>query len=60
MDFVLVRTVSTVVMFVVFIGIAGWAFGRGQKKRFDEDAEIPFREGDEFGPDRPTIKGRQP
>lgn len=49
MDFILLRTISTVVLFLVFLAIAWWAYGAAQKQRFSEDAEIPFREGDEFG-----------
>ncbi len=28
-----------------FIGIVIWAFGRKRKSRFEEDAEIPFKDG---------------
>lgn len=42
------ETISTVVYLVVLIalfgGIVVWAFGRKRKKRFEDDAKIPFRE----------------
>ncbi len=28
----------------LFVGIVAWAFGPKRKKRFEKDAEIPFRE----------------
>ena len=41
------RTIGTVVMFISFIGIVGWAWGKGRKQAFDEAAAIPFTEDDE-------------
>jgi cbb3-type cytochrome oxidase subunit 3 len=42
------ETISTVIYLVVLIalfgGIVVWAFGRKRKKRFEDDAKIPFRE----------------
>jgi cbb3-type cytochrome oxidase subunit 3 len=42
------ETISTVIYQVVLIalfgGIVVWAFGRKRKKRFEDDAKIPFRE----------------
>jgi cbb3-type cytochrome oxidase subunit 3 len=42
------ETISTgiylVVLIALFGGIVVWAFGRKRKKRFEDDAKIPFRE----------------
>jgi cbb3-type cytochrome oxidase subunit 3 len=60
MDYILARTIGTVVMFAVFVAIAVWAFSNSQKRRFNEDALIPFREGDEFGQKSSEPNGRKP
>lgn len=31
-------------LIAVFIGVVIWAFGRKRKKRFEQDARIPFDE----------------
>ncbi len=36
------RVVLTVVSFLVFVGIAVWAFSRRRKRDFDEAASLPF------------------
>ena len=36
------RVVLTVVSFLVFVGIAVWAFSRRRKSDFDEAARLPF------------------
>ncbi|HEX2830540.1 MAG TPA: cbb3-type cytochrome c oxidase subunit 3 [Burkholderiales bacterium] len=47
MDYEIARSVSTVVMFVVFVGIALWAYSARQRTRFDEAAQLPLE--DELG-----------
>ena len=42
MDINLLRTVVTLLSFVVFIGIMVWALSRRNKARFDEAAQVPF------------------
>ena len=42
MDINLLRSIVTVVAFVVFIGIVFWAWSRRNKERFDEAARLPF------------------
>jgi cytochrome c oxidase cbb3-type subunit 4 len=41
-------TVTTIVYLLVLIALFGgvlvWAFGRKRKKRFEEDAKMPFQE----------------
>lgn len=36
--------VYLILLVVLFAGVVGWAFGRKRKKRFEDDAKIPFRE----------------
>jgi cytochrome c oxidase cbb3-type subunit IV len=42
MDWITIRSVFTVVLFVVFIGIWVWAWSAKRKKAFDEAANLPF------------------
>jgi len=44
MDYVLIDSIWTVVVMVVFIGIVLWAWSGKRKQRFDEAANIPFTE----------------
>lgn len=46
MDLNTLRSIVTVLLLVVFIGIVWWAFSRRNKKRFEQDALLPF-EGEE-------------
>lgn len=36
--------IYTVVLLVLFVGVVVWAFGKKRKKRFEEDARIPFQD----------------
>jgi cytochrome c oxidase cbb3-type subunit IV len=36
--------VYLIVLVALFGGVVVWAFGRERKKRFEDDAQIPFRE----------------
>jgi cytochrome c oxidase cbb3-type subunit 4 len=40
----LLRSVSTVLGFVVFIGIIVWAYSRRNAKDFSEAAQLPFQD----------------
>ncbi|MEO7548350.1 MAG: cbb3-type cytochrome c oxidase subunit 3 [Ramlibacter sp.] len=42
MDITTLRIAATLVSFAAFLGIAWWAYARGNRERFDEDARIPF------------------
>ncbi|RUO60318.1 cbb3-type cytochrome oxidase subunit 3 [Pseudidiomarina insulisalsae] len=44
MDYITWRSIYTVIVFVLFIGIALWAFSRKRKKQFDEAAKSIFEE----------------
>jgi cytochrome c oxidase cbb3-type subunit 4 len=40
------RTLSTVLVFLAFIGVAWWAYGPSRKKYFDDAAQLPFHDDD--------------
>jgi len=42
MDLNDVRITWTVVSFLVFLAIVGWAYSRGARRGFDEAARLPF------------------
>ncbi|MDG1064590.1 MAG: cbb3-type cytochrome c oxidase subunit 3 [Luminiphilus sp.] len=42
MDINDLRGLSTLFMLVTFIGLVIWAYGRKQKKPFDDAANLPF------------------
>ena len=48
MDINTVRESVTLASFVVFIGIVTWAWSGANRQRFEEDAQLPFEEDDEF------------
>ena len=45
-------SIVTVLFFVVFIGIFWWAYHKDNRKKFDDAANLPFQEGEEFPDDR--------
>ena len=45
-DMGLVRGVIAALTMAVFLGIAWWAYHRGNRQRFEEAARIPFDEDD--------------
>ena len=53
MNFGLIHSVWTVLMFVLFIGIIVWAWSAKRKRRFDEAARLPL-EDDDAAPARPS------
>ena len=42
MDLTTLRIVTTVLCFIMFLGIVVWAYARGNKERFDEASRLPF------------------
>lgn len=40
------RSGVTVLSMLVFLGIAAWAWSRGNRARFDEAAQLPFAQDD--------------
>jgi cytochrome c oxidase cbb3-type subunit 4 len=46
MDINSLRALVTVLTFVIFLGIIGWAMSRKNQANFDEAAQLPFRQDD--------------
>ena len=44
MDINTIRIVTTLVSFVLFIGIVHWAWSKRRAKDFDEAANLPFEQ----------------
>lgn len=44
MDINDLRSIVTVLSFALFLGIVWWAYGKGNKQRFEEAANLPFAE----------------
>jgi cytochrome c oxidase cbb3-type subunit 4 len=42
MDIDTLRSVYTVVAFLTFLGIVGWAYSGARRARFEEAARLPF------------------
>jgi cytochrome c oxidase cbb3-type subunit 4 len=40
--------IITAIFVLVFIGIVWWAFSKGNKQRFEEDARLPFADNDDM------------
>ena len=49
MDINDLRSITTVISMITFVGIIWWAYAKGNRKRFDEAANLPFAEHDEVG-----------
>lgn len=49
MDLNFLRSIVTVIAFVLFIGILIWAYLPSRKSQFDEAANLPFRSEQEQG-----------
>ena len=56
MDITILRSLATLLAFVVFIGIIWWAFSRRNKSGFDEAAGLPFAHDDAAPPQHHTTK----
>ena len=46
MDINDLRGLSTLFMLITFVGLVVWAYGRKQKKPFDDAASLPFADKD--------------
>ena len=46
MDITTMRIVATLASFACFIGIAVWAYAGRNRKRFEQDALLPFQDGE--------------
>jgi cytochrome c oxidase cbb3-type subunit IV len=49
MDINDLRSVTTLISFLTFVGIIWWAYAKGNRQRFDEAANLPFADGDDDG-----------
>jgi cytochrome c oxidase cbb3-type subunit IV len=47
MDINDLRSATTVVSFLLFLGIVWWAYRKGGKASYDEAANLPFADEDE-------------
>lgn len=50
MDINDVRGIGSIFALIAFSGIIWWAYGSSRKKRFEDDAHIPFQENDDGMP----------
>jgi cytochrome c oxidase cbb3-type subunit 4 len=46
MDINTLRSIVTLLAFAAFVGIVVWAWSRRNQARFDEAAQLPFRQDD--------------
>lgn len=46
MDAGTLGAISTVLVMIAFFGVCWWAFSPRRKKRFEEDAKLPFADDD--------------
>ena len=44
MDITTLRVIFTLLSFGCFIGIALWAYARSNRERFEEAAQLPFKQ----------------
>jgi len=49
MDINDLRSIVTVVSLLTFLGVIWFAYAKGNQKRFDEAAQLPFAEEDDGG-----------
>ncbi|PMH46514.1 cytochrome-c oxidase [Vibrio sp. 10N.286.49.B3] len=47
MDIGTIHSIWTVLLFVSFIGVTWWAYGKNRKARFEEDANLIFADEEE-------------
>ncbi|HMV21057.1 MAG TPA: cbb3-type cytochrome c oxidase subunit 3 [Rhodocyclaceae bacterium] len=50
MDINDLRSIMTVLMFVLFIGIVGWAFSKRRTEAYEEAARLPLDDDSPFVP----------
>lgn len=43
-DMETLRGLGTLFLMIAFLGLCAWAFWPGNRRRFEEDALLPFRE----------------
>ena len=60
MDINIIRSVITVLCFVVFLAIVVWAWSGKRKAAFDEAANLPFADDDTARDNQTTVKEQAP
>ena len=50
MDINVIRGLGSVFALIAFLGIVAWAYSSHHKKRFEDDAHIPFQNNDDGMP----------
>lgn len=58
MDMTTVRVVTTVILFIVFLGIVAWAWSGRQRAAFEEAARLPLEDEEAGSPTRLANKER--
>jgi cytochrome c oxidase cbb3-type subunit 4 len=58
MDINDLRSISTLLSFLCFMGIVVWAYGKNSRKGFDQAANLPFAEDDEPGASNKSVHPR--
>jgi len=53
------RTLSTVLVFLAFVGVTWWAYGPSRKTYFDDAAQLPFLDDDAEPANTKHNKGEQ-
>ncbi len=56
MDMTDLRGIATVLCALAFAAVVWWAYGPSRKKRFEEDAKMPFAEDDDVDGKDSSIK----
>lgn len=59
MDAGTVGAISTVLVTIAFFGVCFWAFSPKLKKRFEEDAKLPFADDEPQKPTETQAKNNQ-
>ena len=58
MDVIVLRSLTTLFMFLVFIGIVVWSLAARRRQGFDEAAQLPFLESPLESPFESPLEGR--
>lgn len=56
MDIITLRQIATVLVTIAFFGVCFWVFSLKLKKRFEEDAKLPFADDEALSSKRTNTK----
>lgn len=59
MDINTLRGLSTILVFIAFMGVCWWAFSPRRKKKFEEAANLPFAD-EPNSPNKQESEGKKP